>query len=160
MKILNNLFYAFFIVFTLGMFDVSQLNAMKRQNDFDDFSNDSEDDSSDESINRLWPEIESLLDSEDEAFNDDASMASGSTKSGKSSSHQEKENKPEMLGLFKRESCCLICEDISKAPGDMVKCKGVCQNSFLAKKFQVSNAIVMRSCYFHFIAQIIKLPLS
>lgn len=35
-----------------------------------------------------------------------------------------------MIGQFKKESCCSICEDVSISPGDMIKCRGVCQNWF------------------------------
>ena len=31
-----------------------------------------------------------------------------------------------MIGLFKKESCCLICEEVSQEPKDLVKCKGIC----------------------------------
>jgi hypothetical protein len=36
----------------------------------------------------------------------------------------------EMLGVFKKESCCIICEEVSAQPGDLVRCRGVCQNAF------------------------------
>jgi len=35
-----------------------------------------------------------------------------------------------MIGLFKKEGCCLICENVSLKPGDLIKCRGICQNSF------------------------------
>ena len=38
-----------------------------------------------------------------------------------------------MIGQFKRESCCIICEELSQETNDLVKCKGVCQNSFHIK---------------------------
>ena len=25
----------------------------------------------------------------------------------------------EMVGMFKRESCCVLCEEVSEAPGDL-----------------------------------------
>lgn len=40
------------------------------------------------------------------------------------------ENNTEMIGVFKRESCCLICEEVSRTSGDLVKCRGLCLNAF------------------------------
>ena len=36
--------------------------------------------------------------------------------------------KPKLIGLFKKESCCYICEEVSQNP--VVKCKGACGQSF------------------------------
>lgn len=37
-----------------------------------------------------------------------------------------------MVGLgFKKESCCLICEEVSQEKNNvLVKCKGTCQSSY------------------------------
>ena len=36
-----------------------------------------------------------------------------------------------MVGLgFKKESCCLICEEVSQQNNILVKCKGSCQGSY------------------------------
>ena len=36
-----------------------------------------------------------------------------------------------MVGLFKKESCCILCEEVSQEPNDMIKCRGACGgNSF------------------------------
>ncbi len=43
---------------------------------------------------------------------------------------QSSSNATSMIGLFKKESCCLICENVSLKPGDLIKCRGICQNSF------------------------------
>ena len=39
-------------------------------------------------------------------------------------------NNNSMIGVFKKESCCVICEEVSQKSGDLIKCRGVCQNSF------------------------------
>ena len=31
-----------------------------------------------------------------------------------------------MIGLFKKENCCIICEEVSMDPNDIIKCRGVC----------------------------------
>ena len=36
-----------------------------------------------------------------------------------------------MVGLFKKEQCCILCEEVSQEPNDMIKCRGACGgNSF------------------------------
>ncbi len=83
-----------------------------------------------------------LLDSEDEAFtaavavaaasnNDDNASVASSIKSGKSSSAKSTSSAvSEMIGIFKKEALCIICEEVSAKSGDLIKCKGVCLNSF------------------------------
>ena len=50
-----------------------------------------------------------------------------------------------MVGLgFKKESCCLICEEVSQEKNNvLVKCKGTCQSSYhiscLGKKIYGQN---------------------
>lgn len=34
--------------------------------------------------------------------------------------------KGNMIGLFKKESCCILCEEISQEPNDIIKCRGNC----------------------------------
>lgn len=36
----------------------------------------------------------------------------------------------EMVGQFKKESFCIICEELSFTTGDLVKCRGICGNAF------------------------------
>ena len=43
---------------------------------------------------------------------------------------QSSTNATSMIGLFKKEGCCLICENVSLKSGDLIKCRGICQNSF------------------------------
>jgi hypothetical protein len=38
-----------------------------------------------------------------------------------------------MIGLFKKESCCVRCEELSQKSGDLIKCRGVCQGSIFIK---------------------------
>ena len=38
----------------------------------------------------------------------------------------------EMVGLFKNQQCCIICEEVGEI-GDLLKCKGPCGNSFHSK---------------------------
>ena len=43
---------------------------------------------------------------------------------------QSTNNAAAMIGLFKKENCCVTCELVSQKPADLIKCKGICQNSF------------------------------
>ena len=45
----------------------------------------------------------------------------------------------EMVGQFKRENCCVLCEEVSETPGDLVKCRGVCQAAFHLKCLETAG---------------------
>ena len=45
----------------------------------------------------------------------------------------------EMVGVFKRENCCVLCEEVSESPGDLVKCRGVCQAAFHLKCLEAAG---------------------
>ena len=36
----------------------------------------------------------------------------------------------EMVGIFKKDSCCLICEEVAEKSTDLIKCRGSCHRSF------------------------------
>ncbi|XP_040570546.1 uncharacterized protein NSD isoform X2 [Lepeophtheirus salmonis] len=39
----------------------------------------------------------------------------------------------EMIGIFKNERFCILCEDVSMKPGDLITCQGTCGNSYHIK---------------------------
>ena len=51
--------------------------------------------------------------------------------------------KAEMIGQFKKESCCLVCEEVSRRPGDIVRCRGICQNSFHRECISLDKSTVV-----------------
>lgn len=71
-----------------------------------------------------------ILDSEDEAFNDAVSVSS-SIKSAKTLINRQPSM--ELIGQWKKENCCVICEEVENEQSeqnDLVRCRGVCGNSF------------------------------
>jgi hypothetical protein len=46
------------------------------------------------------------------------------------STNNSSNNNHQAIGNFKKESCCILCEEVSQKSGDLIKCRGVCQNSF------------------------------
>jgi hypothetical protein len=47
-----------------------------------------------------------------------------------------------MVGLFKKEFCCVICEEVKTEANDLLKCKGSCQNSFHKQCLGVTETAV------------------
>ena len=50
----------------------------------------------------------------------------------------------EMVGVFKKESCCMICEEVSDKPVDL-KCKGPCARSFHSFCLQLDPETINRA---------------
>ena len=56
----------------------------------------------------------------------------------------------DMIGQFKRESFCILCEELSFTSGDLIKCRGTCGNAFHFKCLNieplVGEAVVSWKC--------------
>ncbi|XP_059080477.1 uncharacterized protein LOC131878504 isoform X2 [Tigriopus californicus] len=79
-----------------------------------------------------------ILDSEDEAFND-ASSVSSSIRSAKNVVCRQPPTL-ELIGQWKKENCCMICEEVENQQNDLVRCRGVCGNSFHLSCIQVQTS--------------------
>lgn len=82
-------------------------------------------------------EAEDLAAAESED-DDNASVVSAAStvKSAKSSASAKSEIINDVIGVFRKEHCCVVCEEVKsvKNPGDPVlKCRGACQRAFHPK---------------------------
>ena len=72
---------------------------------------------------------------------DTASVASSSTPSTTTAAappkHRPLNSVNDMIGQFKKESFCIICEELSYVTGDLVKCRGICGNAFHFKCLEI-----------------------
>ena len=59
-----------------------------------------------------------------------AKVSNSSTPAGSNSPCVQGTPTHEMVGVFKKESCCYICEEVAEKPSEMIKCRGPCQRSF------------------------------